>query len=75
MQGTVMTLKKHFGNAGRTAEVSVYLERRMSIEKVRICTSLAPKAHSSGRTQLIGDQLICTFSVKEARPKADLPSH
>jgi hypothetical protein len=31
-----MALYKHFGYAGRAAEIAVYLERRMGIEQIRI---------------------------------------
>ena len=75
MEGSVMALKEHFCNTGSAAEVSVDLERRMSVEEIRICTALAPEACASCRSELIGNELVCSVSVEKTSPKAYLPSH
>ena len=39
MNEALITLYQHFGNAGRSTEVSVYLERRMRIKQILIYSS------------------------------------
>ena len=75
MQGSVVTLYKHLCDTGSTSEITVDLERRMSIEKVRIGSSLTPETGTSGWGQLVRYQLIGPVSVLESCPKADLPAH
>jgi hypothetical protein len=75
MHGTVMTLEHHFSDTGSATEVTVDLEWRMSIEEIRVCTSLAPETGTAGRRQLIRNKFIRSVTIEKSRPKAYLPAH
>ena len=75
-----MTLKEHLGNARRTTEVAIDLERRMGIEEVRI--SAATLLHGteneegvSGERQLVLNEFVGVVAVEQTRPRTDLPTH
>ena len=76
----VVTLKEHLGNACRTAEVAVDLERRMGVEEVRI--SAAPLLHGTedeksvgGERQLVLNEFVSVVAVEQTCPRTDLPTH
>ena len=67
MNGTVMALYKHFGYAGRAAEIAVYLERRMGVEQIRIGPPVL-SAFIGGRVELFGNQFIGVIAVEQPCP-------
>ena len=68
----VLTLQQHLREAGRAAEVAVYLEGRMGIEHIRIDTAMF-----AGGADGIGEEFVEEFegvvAVVEAGPAVDLP--
>ena len=64
MDSTIMALKHHLCNTCSATEVTIDLERRMSIKKVRICSALSPEACASCRTELICNELVCPVSIQ-----------
>ena len=67
MNGTVMALYKHFGYAGRAAEIAVYLKRRMGIEQIRIGSPVL-SAFIGGGVELFGNQFIGVITVEQPCP-------
>ena len=58
---------KHLGYAGRTAEVAVYLERRVSVEQIRIRTTVL-SAFIGGGVKLFGNQFISMIAIEQPCP-------
>ena len=76
VDGLVVALEEELGDAGRAAEVTVNLERRMGVEEVGIGAARHAEA-AAGRDQreLVRNQLESVITVQHARPEADLPAH
>ena len=77
MDGSVMALKQEFCHAGSESEVAVNLERRMSIEKIRVDTPVGIffcKGIARQQIQHVVDDRQGMIAVKHPCPEVDLPS-
>ena len=64
-----MALHQHLGNARRTTEVTINLERRMGVEHIRIGSSplldsAKDKERVSSQRQLVLDKFIGMFTIQ-----------
>ena len=79
MNGSVVTLHQHLTDTCCTTEVTIYLERRMGIEKVGVGTSV--RMSHDGLPILAGqdvkhvfDNLECMVAIEHACPEVGLPT-
>ena len=71
-----MALQQYFNDTCRITEVSVDLERRMCIEKIRIgSSSLSFLDFGGDQIELVSDKFECMIPIQTSCPETNLPSH
>src|SRR5690554_1601566 len=75
MDIAILTLKKHLGDACRTAKVAINLEGGMGTEQVGIGagTTLHLYLTTTGRLKQAFQELVSPVTIMQARPEIHLP--
>ena len=80
VNGSVVALHEHLGDARRAPEVAVDLERRVGVHHVGICSPALllcaeDEEGVGGQRQLVGNEFVGVVAVEQPCPSAHLPSH